>query len=203
MYICRFLLAVATYIAVGSGINLGLGKRSATDVFPNYAFWIGFPYLLLVRRHALFLLDVIFRQFTYHVVFILTHKHPNTENSRICISVNAYCDISVSYHLLSAYCIRIAWWGQSSWSPSSLIFTGHLLPAPQCLILYFFSFTGRSTLLFQSNYLLQLLQNCSASEWSEEVQGPIWDTAGVAAEATGDRTFTLGLCSRLLLLICL
>ena len=42
-----FLLAVATYIAVGSGINLGLGKRSATDVFPNYAFWIGFPYLLL------------------------------------------------------------------------------------------------------------------------------------------------------------
>lgn len=98
--ICRFLLAVVTYIAVGSGINLALGKRSATDVFPNYAFWIGFPYLLLVRRHALFLVDVIFGQFTYHI-FILTHKHPNTENSKIGISVNACCDISVSYHLLS------------------------------------------------------------------------------------------------------
>ena len=98
--ICRFLLAVVTYIAVGSGINLALGKRSATDVFPNYVFWIGFPYLLLVRRHALFLVDVIFGQFTYHI-FILTHKHPNTENSEIGISVNTCCDISVSYHLPS------------------------------------------------------------------------------------------------------
>ena len=50
--VCRLLVAVVTYIVVGSVINLALGKRSATDVFPNYAFWVGFPRLLLVRLHA-------------------------------------------------------------------------------------------------------------------------------------------------------
>lgn len=52
--------------------------------------------------HSLFLWTWSLGSLHTVYVFILTHKHPNTENSEICISVHTCCDSFVLFHSLSA-----------------------------------------------------------------------------------------------------
>ena len=43
-----FICVVILYLAVGSIVNVALGKRTATEIFPNYSLWIKFILLIVV-----------------------------------------------------------------------------------------------------------------------------------------------------------
>ena len=54
----RLVCVVPVYIVGGLIVNAIRGKRTASELFPNFQFWKGFPYLLLVSMRAWSLMSV-------------------------------------------------------------------------------------------------------------------------------------------------